>query len=91
MSVAVQRGDVVIVDFTPTNPAARVRSVLVIQDDRDNARMQMPIVAQITSNLSCVQEDTQLLLDPTHPDWAASDLHLPSAINGCLKAALELS
>ena len=32
------RGDVVIVDFRPTNPAAKVRPALVIQNDRDNTR-----------------------------------------------------
>jgi mRNA-degrading endonuclease toxin of MazEF toxin-antitoxin module len=39
------RGDVVIVDFRPVHPAAGVRPALVIQNDRDNARMSKTIVA----------------------------------------------
>jgi mRNA interferase MazF len=77
----VHRGDVVIVDFYPTDPNARVRPALVVQNNRDNARMQRTIVAQITSNISRAREDTQHLVDTTHSDWAASGLRLPSAVN----------
>jgi mRNA interferase MazF len=75
------RGDVVIVDFYPTDPRAKVRPALVVQNDRDNARMQRTIVVQITSNVSRSHEDTQYLIDSTHPDWAISGLRLPSAVN----------
>ncbi len=77
----IHRGDVVIVDFYPRDPKARVRPALVVQDDRDNARMAKTIVAQITSNISRAHEDTQHLIDPAHRDWAASGLRLPSVIN----------
>ena len=79
----IHRGDVVIVDFHPTDPKARVRPALVVQNDRDNARMGNTIVVQITSNTSRAREDTQHLIDPAHPDWAASGLRLPSVINAC--------
>ena len=75
------RGDVVIVDFRPLNPAAKVRPAVVIQSDRHNARLANTIIVQITSNVSRAHEDTQLLIDQTHPDWANSGLRLPSVIN----------
>jgi len=77
----VHRADVVIVDFSPTDPNARVRPALVVQNDRDNARMRRTVVVQITSNISRASEDTQHLVDPAHPDWAASGLRLPSVVN----------
>jgi mRNA interferase MazF len=52
------RGDVVIVDFYPTDPRSKVRPALVVQNDRDNARMKRTIVIQITSNVSRSHEDT---------------------------------
>lgn len=77
----VLRGNVVIVDFAPTNPNAGVRPALVVQNDRDNARMGNTIIAQITSNISRAHEDTQHLIDKSHPDWTASGLRRPSVIN----------
>jgi mRNA interferase MazF len=77
----VHRGDVVIVDFYPTDPNARVRPALVVQNNRDNARMQRTIVVQITSNVSRAGEDAQHLVDLSHPDWTTSGLCLPSAVN----------
>lgn len=74
------RGDLVIVDFRPTNPAAGVRPALVVQNDRDNVRMRKTIVVQVTTNLSRVTEPTQLLINPTHPDWKRSGLKHPSAV-----------
>jgi mRNA interferase MazF len=75
------RGSVVVVDFSPTNPSAGVRPALVVQNDRDNARMANTIVVQITSNLGRAHEDTQLLVDASHPDWSASGFRRPSVVN----------
>ncbi len=75
------RGNVVIVDFYPTDPRAKVRPALVVQNDRDNARMLRTIVIQITSNVSRSHEDTQYPIDPAHADWSISGLRLPSAVN----------
>lgn len=75
------RGDVVIVDFRPLNLAAKVRPAIVVQNDRHNARLANTIIVQITSNLTRAHEDTQLLIDQTHPDWASSGLRHPSVVN----------
>ena len=76
-----RRGQVVVVDFAPTNPASGVRPAVVVQNDRDNARMANTIVAQVTSNISRAHEDTQLLVDQAHSDWKSSGLRRPSVVN----------
>jgi mRNA interferase MazF len=76
-----QRENVVIVNFTPTNPAAQIRPALVVQNDRDNGRMGNTIVVQITTNIRRAQQDTQLLVDQAHPDWTTSGLRRPSVVN----------
>lgn len=43
------KGDVVIVDFRPLNPAAKVRPAIVVQSDRHNGRPANTIIAQITA------------------------------------------
>ena len=60
---AVRRGNVVIVDFAPTNRNAGVRPALVVQNDRDNATMGNTVVVQITSNISRAHQDSQHLID----------------------------
>lgn len=70
-----------IVNFTPTYPSAQTRPALIVQNDRDNARMDNTIVAQITSNIGRAHEDTQLLIDPRHMDWTPSGLRYPSVVN----------
>ncbi len=80
-TAGLHRGSLVIVNFTPTNPAAQIRPALVVQNDRDNARMGNTIVVQITTNITRAQQDTQLLVDQAHPDWAASGLRRPSVVN----------
>lgn len=77
----IRRADIVIVDFRQVNPSASVRPALVIQNDRDNLRMLNTIVAQITTNLRRSGEDTQLLIDATHSDWAKSGLLHASVVN----------
>ena len=85
----VRHGNVVIVDFIPTQPSAGTRPALVVQNDRDNARMQNTIVAQITSNISRAREVTQLLVDPGHPSWASTGLRYPSVVNCSSLAAIR--
>jgi len=75
------RGDIVIVDFSLANPSAGIRPAVVVQNDRDNGRIQNTIVAQVTSNIRRAQEETQLLLDQTHMDWQQSGLRLASVVN----------
>ena len=46
--MTVNRGDVVLVDYPFTTGGAMMRPALVVQNDRDNARMTNTIVAQIS-------------------------------------------
>lgn len=41
------RGDIVIVDFRPLNPAAKVRPSIMVQSDRHNGRMAAVSLLQI--------------------------------------------
>ena len=75
------RGDVVTVDFSLYDPQDKPRPAVVVQNDRDNARMAKTIVVLITSNIRRGAEDTQYVLDRSHPDFAASGLRLESAVN----------
>jgi len=75
------RGEIVIVDFRSVNPKAGVRPALVVQNDRDNARMSNTIVAQVTTNVRRMGQDTQILIDANHPDWVSSGLRHPSVVN----------
>lgn len=75
------RGQLVIIDFRAVNPALGVRPALVLQNDKDNARMSNTIVAQVTTNIRRADQETQYLIDSTHPDWRASGLQRPSVVN----------
>jgi mRNA-degrading endonuclease toxin of MazEF toxin-antitoxin module len=75
------RGEVAIADLRPHDPKAKVRPVLVVQNDRDNARMTHTIVVMITGNVGRASEPTQLLIDANHPDWQLSGLHAASVVN----------
>ena len=61
--MTVNRGDVVLVDYPYTAGGAKVRPALVVQNDRDNARMTSTIVAQICGNTARVNEPTQNLIE----------------------------
>lgn len=75
------RGDLVIVDFRSTAPQAGVRPALVVQNNRDNARMSNTIVVQVTTTIHRLGQDTQLLIDANHPDWSRSGLRRSSVVN----------
>ena len=66
--MTVNRGDVVLVDYPFTTGGAKVRPALVVQNDRDNARMTNTIVAQISGNTARVNEATQHLQTPCKPN-----------------------
>ena len=59
----VNRGDIVLVDYPFTTGGAKVRPALVVQNDRDNARMTNTIVAQVSGNTARVNEATQHLIE----------------------------
>lgn len=75
------RGNLVIIDFSATNPQAGVRPGLVVQNDLDNLRMSNTIVVQVTTNIRRAGQPTQLLIDATHGDWARSGLRRASVVN----------
>ena len=77
----VQRGDVVLVDYPyASGTGAKVRPVLVIQNDRDNQRLLNTIVVQITS-LARALEPTQLLIELATPAGRQSGLRQDSVVN----------
>src|SRR5271157_1188357 len=61
--MSVNRGDVVLVHYPFTTGGAKVRPALIVQNDRDNARMANTIVAQISGNIARVHEATQHLIE----------------------------
>lgn len=78
----VQRGEVVLVDYPyAAGGSAKVRPVLVIQNDRDNQRLVNTIVVQITSVTRRVLEPTQLLIEIATPEGQQSGLRQDSVVN----------
>ena len=75
------RGDVVLVDFPfTTGSGSKKRPALVVQCDRNNARLHDTIVAIITSNIATAHEPTPFAIDSAHPDWVDSGLKLNSEV-----------
>lgn len=52
----------------------KIRPALVVQSDHNNVRLNETIIAPITTNTSRSHEPTQLLIDVTTADGAASGL-----------------
>lgn len=80
MSLA--RGDVVVIAFPAGfgNPPKR-RPAVVVQTDRNNARLASAIFAMVTSNTRLAQrEPTQVLLDVDTPDGKQTGLRHSSAV-----------
>ena len=75
------RGDVVLAFVENVGaPGGKLRPAVVVQSDRNNARLNETIIAAITSNTSRVHEPHQSLIDISTPDGAASGLLHDSAI-----------
>lgn len=74
-----KRSDVVTVDFSRYDPANKVRPALVVQNDRDNARMNKTVVALISTTVR--QEDTQYPIERGDPNFPATGLYRDSAVN----------
>lgn len=80
--MAIRRGDIVTVGVEqgPGMPIKR-RPVVVVQNDRNNRRLQSAIVAQITSNTRlAAKEPTQVLLDISTPEGKQTGLVCTSAV-----------
>jgi mRNA interferase MazF len=75
------RGEVVLIDYPYSDgSASKVRPVLIVQNDRDNLRLNSTIVVLISKNTSRTHEPTQLLIDVTTPEGRQSGLNQTSAI-----------
>lgn len=76
----ISRGDIVIIDQPfSSGEGSKVRPVLVLQNDRDNARLTNTIVAMITRTVR--SEPTQLPIDPATPQGKVTGLIAASAVN----------
>jgi len=76
------RGDVILADLPFSDrTGAKVRPALVVQNDRNNARLDDVIVAMITRTTTRAEsEPTQLLVDVTTPLGSATGLLHTSAV-----------
>ena len=73
--MTVSRGDVVILNAPfVSRPGSKVRPMLVVQNDRNNARMANTILATISTNTSRSAEPTQVVVDPQSPAGKSSGL-----------------
>ncbi|HZY90541.1 MAG TPA: type II toxin-antitoxin system PemK/MazF family toxin [Gemmataceae bacterium] len=80
--MSVHRGDIVIVDWPFTaGGGTKPRPALVIQNDRDNARLTNTIVVMITSRSHRAGEPTQVLIDISTLDGRQTGLHRTSVVN----------
>ncbi len=81
--MSLKRGDVVIVRFPfASGTGAKVRPALVVQNDRNNARMKNVILVAITTTTFRNQEATQLFIDLTTPAGIQSGL-LKNSVVSC--------
>ena len=64
-----------------SEPRGKRRPALVIQNDRDNARLPNTVIAQITSNLRRVGDPSHVLIDVATPDGQRSGLLHDSAVS----------
>lgn len=82
-TITYRRGDIVLVPFPFTEDPAKAkrRPAVIVQADRNNARLSSVIVAQITSNVTRVQhEPTQFLIRRGSPAARTAGLLTDSAI-----------
>ena len=81
------RGDVVLVlyPFASGRGASR-RPALIVQNDRDNRRLDNTIIAQITTNVRHVNDPTQLLIPWGTPEGQQAGL-LHDSVVSCNKLA----
>ena len=76
------RGDIVLADLPYSDRSgAKVRPALVVQNDRNNARLDDVIVAMLTRTTTrSSSEPTQLLIDVTTPIGTSTGLLHTSAV-----------
>lgn len=80
--MTVHRGDVVLALYPFSSGAgASRRPAVVIQNDRDNARMANTIIAQITTNLQHAAEPTHMSIVAASPEGRQMGLLHDSVIS----------
>jgi mRNA interferase MazF len=90
--MSLKRDNVILVDFPyPSGTASKVRPALVIQNDKDNSRLQNTVVVQITSATHRSGVSTQVLLEVATADGKLSGLVFDSAVNCVNIATLDQS
>lgn len=79
----VTRGDVVLVNYPFADGArSKTRPAVVVQCDRNNARLDNTIIAQITSRIKYAKtEPTQILIESASPAGQQAGLINDSAIS----------
>jgi mRNA interferase MazF len=88
----VRRGDVVLVDFPfADGVGAKLRPAVVVQNNKNIARLKTTALAPITTNLRHQEEATQVVLDPTTVEGQLSGVLMPSVIKCESIANAELS
>ena len=77
-----QRGDVVIVDVPfVSRPGSKMRPMVVVQNDRNNARMANTILATVTTNTARAKESTQVSIAVRSADGRQTGLIADSVIS----------
>ena len=78
----VRRGDVVLVDFPfPSGQGSKVRPAVVVQNDKDNARLLNTIVAQITGTTHRATAASQVSIELNTTDGAQAGIKFDSVVN----------
>ena len=78
------RGDVVIIAFPfADGQHGKHRPAVVLQNDRDNARLANTVVAMVSGNIRYAAEPNQVLIDPETPIGASTALHGKSVVKCC--------
>jgi len=78
----VRRGDVVLALYPfASGIGTSRRPALIVQNDRDNQRIQNTIIAQITTNLRRAAETTHLLIETATPEGRQSGLLHDSVVS----------
>lgn len=87
-----KRGDVVLAWYPfASGSGGKRRPCLIVQNDRDNARLSNVIIAQITSNLRSAHEPTHFLIEANTAEGKQAGLLHDSLVSCNNLATIERS
>jgi len=90
--MSLKRGDVVLAWFPFSSASGgKRRPCLIVQNDRDNARLANTIVVQITTNLRAAGQSTSFLVEVNTPAGQQSGLLHDSLVSCINLATIEKS